>query len=273
MNIGFMQGRLSPMIDNKIQAFPWESWEDEFYLATQIDLYLMEWTLDQENLYKNPLMTSDGQKKIKDLCGFHKIKIPSLTGDCFMQAPFWKAKGDLKEKLEADFLNITNSASKIGIEQIIVPLVDNGSIENKTQEDIIVKFFESKYSFLLDLNIKVLFESDMKPKDLKKFIERFNSKLIGINYDIGNSAALGFSPDDEFYEYGTSIKNVHVKDRLYNGSTVPLGKGNANFLSVFKNLAFCQYKGNYILQTARATDGNHSQTLQVFTEKVKSWLN
>ena len=27
--IGFMQGRLSPQVDGKIQAFPWVHWRDE----------------------------------------------------------------------------------------------------------------------------------------------------------------------------------------------------------------------------------------------------
>ena len=32
-NIGFMQGRLSNLIDNKIQSFPWNNWENEFKIA------------------------------------------------------------------------------------------------------------------------------------------------------------------------------------------------------------------------------------------------
>ena len=91
-NIGFIQGRLSPIVDNKIQAFPWDHWEDEFSIANQLGLKLMEWTLDYEKLYKNPLLTNEGQKTIQGLTKKYNIKIPSLTGDCFMQKPFLKAK-------------------------------------------------------------------------------------------------------------------------------------------------------------------------------------
>ena len=31
--IGFMQGRLSSKVNGKIQAFPWESWKEEFEIA------------------------------------------------------------------------------------------------------------------------------------------------------------------------------------------------------------------------------------------------
>ena len=53
-NIGFMQGRLSPVIDGKIQSFPWETWQSEIKIAKNIGFNMMEWTLDQHNLYENP---------------------------------------------------------------------------------------------------------------------------------------------------------------------------------------------------------------------------
>ena len=62
--IGFMQGRLSPLVNGRIQTFPWENWKDEFPLAQQINIHLMEWTLDQERLYENPLLTETGQAEI-----------------------------------------------------------------------------------------------------------------------------------------------------------------------------------------------------------------
>ena len=35
--IGFMQGRLSPLVDGKIQAFPWDCWSEEFSVANEND--------------------------------------------------------------------------------------------------------------------------------------------------------------------------------------------------------------------------------------------
>ena len=42
-NIGFMQGRLSPMDDGKIQSFPWKYWQNEFALASKYNFDLIEW--------------------------------------------------------------------------------------------------------------------------------------------------------------------------------------------------------------------------------------
>ena len=271
--IGFMQGRLSPMINGRIQAFPWTHWKDEFPVAEQVGIHLMEWTLDQDRLYENPLLTEIGQAEIRGLCQRHNLSIPSLTGDCFMQAPLWKASGNMRASLERDFHEIAKSCAAVGISMIVIPLVDNGRLENTEQEDTLVAFLESQSAFLASHDLKVVFESDFAPVELARFISRLDTALFGINYDIGNSAALGFNPADEIAAYGANIVNVHVKDRVLGGTTVPLGTGNADFEIVFELLEKIKYLGNYILQTARSATGMHLEELLLNKTKLTKWLS
>ena len=270
--IGFMQGRLSPLINGRIQAFPWKSWKDEFPIAQRINFRLMEWTLDQERLFENPLMTQDGQAAIRALCKDHELNIPSLTGDCFMHAPLWKAKGDRRITLERDFVEIVKGCAEIGITMLVLPLVDNGRLENAEQEDDLVHFLESRADFLEAKCIKVVFESEYEPQELSRFIARLSPAIFGINYDIGNSAALGLNPKEEFAAYGQRVMNVHVKDRILGGTTVPLSAGSANFDAVFASLAQINYQGNFILQTARAADGNHARALSKYRDMTSNWV-
>jgi len=271
--IGFMQGRLSPLIDGKIQAFPWDHWRQEFSISSGLDIRLMEWTLDQDRLYENPLMTQEGRSEIHALCDCYGIKIPSLTGDCFMQAPFWKASGAARRELEKDFLAIAKSCHVVGITILIVPLVDNGRLESIFQENELIMFLELHEKFFLLHKIKIVFESDYSPIELARFIKRLNPAIFGINYDIGNSAALGFDPKEELAKYGERVINVHIKDRMLGGTTVPLGLGNANFEVVFSELSRLNYPGNFILQTARDIGGEHACALSMYRNQAISWLN
>lgn len=270
--IGFMQGRLCERVDGKIQAFPWRDWESEFPAAASIDLRLMEWTLDQERLHENPLMTTEGQEKIRTLCQHHDLVIPSLTGDCFMQAPFWKVDGQTRTDLQADFLAIGRACSAVGIRMMVVPLVDNGHLDTAEQEDVLVDFLVAQQPFLAEHQLQVIFESDFTPPELARFIARLPVERFGINYDIGNSAALGFNPTEEFATYGLRVVNVHVKDRVLGGTTVPLNCGSADFNAVFAALAQQKYQGNFILQTARAAKGNHSEVLISYRDMTLQWM-
>jgi L-ribulose-5-phosphate 3-epimerase len=271
-NLGFMQGRLSPLVEGRIQAFPWDCWQQEFATARSLGLDLMEWTLDQDRLYQNPLLTAAGQQEIRRLCHTHGISIPSLTGDCFMQAPFWKTSGQARAVLEADFLAIARACAEVGIEMIVVPLVDNGSLESLEQEDALIAFLLAQADLFRGLGQRIVFESDFVPIELARFIGRLPEDTFGVNYDIGNSAALGYQPREEFSAYASRILNVHIKDRVLGGTTVPLGSGNANFPAVFRLLRNASYQGHLIMQTARAGDNDHAGALRRYMGQIESWL-
>ena len=64
LEIGFMQGRLVDQVNGKIQAFPKDNWEQEIEIAYENKFSLMEWTLDQDDLYENPLMNKKVKKKL-----------------------------------------------------------------------------------------------------------------------------------------------------------------------------------------------------------------
>jgi L-ribulose-5-phosphate 3-epimerase len=164
------------------------------------------------------------------------------------------------------------ACSQVGIEMVIVPLVDNGRLDTAEQENALVDFLISQAEYFKSRGVRIVFESDFAPEELARFISRLPAGTFGINYDIGNSAALGYSVLEEFAAYGERIVNVHVKDRVLGGTTVPLGTGHAKFESVFAELARQRYTGKFILQTARATDDSHAQTLCRYRDMTLTWM-
>jgi L-ribulose-5-phosphate 3-epimerase len=270
--IGFMQGRLSALVDGKIQAFPSAEWREEFPRANALGLSRMEWTIDQDRLRENPLTTEAGRSEISRLARDNAIQIPSLTGDCFMQAPFWKAAGQALEALVADLDLVLTSSAALGIEFVVIPLVDNGKIETPEQTDVLLSTLLERSAALSKQNLKIVFESDLPPSELARFIAKFPGDVFGINYDIGNSAALGFDCAEESSAYAPRILNVHVKDRVRGGTTVPLGTGAAELAKAIRLIERSGYSGQYILQTARAADGDHAGALARYRDMTMRWI-
>ena len=264
MNIGFMQGRLSPIFKKKIQSFPWNYWRKEIFIAKKNNLNLIEWTLDYPRLFNNPLISSQEQKKTLIFLKKNKIFVNSVTCDFFMQKPFFLIKN--KKKYELNINNLFKVIKKLinaKIKFIVIPLVDKSSIKNTYQEKLVIREFNKIIKNLNTNNFKtkILFEIDYSPFKLKKFMKRFSSNFFGINYDSGNSASLNYNIDEEFNCYGDKILNIHIKDRIKYGKTIKLGHGNVNFCKLKKNLKKIHYKGNLILQTARNIYGKHLNEL------------
>jgi L-ribulose-5-phosphate 3-epimerase len=271
-DIGFMQGRLSPQVNGMIQAFPWDDWQQEFPQAQTLGIGLMEWTLDRARLDENPLMTEAGRRRIAELSAKHGVRVGSLTGDIFMQAPFWRVTGEERQLRLREFDRVADACAAAGIRFIVVPLVDNGAMHSPAEEDLVVAELSARADWLASRNLAVVFECDYLPADLARFIARLPAPVFGINYDIGNSAALDYDCDEEFAAYGGRILNVHIKDRLKGGTTVPLGTGNARLAHALGSLVRRGYAGSYILQTARAADGDHAGALRRYRDLALGWL-
>jgi L-ribulose-5-phosphate 3-epimerase len=270
-SIGIMQGRLSPPVNGKIQAFPVAHWREEFPAAKQLGLHCMEWTLDHHNLVENPLMTEAGRREICSLCDAYGIAIPSLTGDCFMQAPFWKeAGGAARKRLVAEFDAIVSVCAASGIGIIVVPLVDQGRLENDEQATSLFATLAERKERLHQAGLRIAFEIDFSPAQLAAWIKTYPPDVFGINYDTGNSASLGYNPKEEIEAYGSWITNVHIKDRLLGGTTVPLGTGHADIPLMLRLLKQTGYSGGFVLQAARGADD--VAIARHYKEQLTAWL-
>jgi len=267
--IGFIQGRLSKVENNRIQIFPVRNWKIEFQVASLNDMKKIEWTVDSETISENPLFNPEKHTEILELMNHYSIQVPSVTCDYFMENPPWQeSQGDLEDVLT----KIMNGMHLLNSTKLIIPLVDNSSLLNSNYKTIVINFFEKIHSKIVQNNIQICFESDFSPHELANFIKKFPRDNYGINYDIGNSASLGYLPIEEFEFYGSRIINVHIKDRLLHGKSVPLGEGTADFESVFRCLKSTNYNGNYILQTARDAQGNHLSALLKYRSMVINWI-
>ena len=265
-----MQGRLSPIIGKKIQFFPRAHWISEFKKINKIKIKNLEWTLDYKNIYNNPLFSEKKNKDIINLKKKNHINIESLTGDCFMHKPFWKKK---YKKYNYILTDVLNACKKVSIKKIVIPLVDKGHIETNSELKNLINIC-NKHEYILKKNNQViLFEVDFPPRKVLKFIKKLNQKYFGINYDIGNSASQNYNSFHEIKMYGKYIKNVHIKDRIKFGKTVRLGYGNANFDCVFNLLKKINYKGKFILQTARSPNNKHIDEIKINLKFLSKWFN
>ena len=105
---------------------------------------------------------------------------------------------------------------------------------------------------LLGSGKRIAIECEFEIPLIADILEALDPRVFGINFDMGNSAAMGHSASEEIEACGNRIFNVHIKDRSFNGKTVPLGSGSVNFKEVADGLSKIGYNGNMILQGARS---------------------
>jgi len=270
-DIGVMQGRLLPKYQGRYQAHPVNFWQKEFQLAKKMNLNCIEFILDFNDAEINPLLKDGGVDEINMVTRESGVKVKTICADYFMEAPFQSEDFEVADKSQIIMAQLLRSAAKLGVTDIVIPCVDKASLNFKDSSGRFVERFSSIVKIAEKLKINLSLETDLAPQPFIELLTQFKSERVTVNYDIGNSAALGYNPIEELNAYGSMITDIHIKDRLLDGGPVVLGDGNANFTTFFKKLKEFNYKGPFIMQAYRDEDG-----IKIFKNQldwIKPFLN
>ena len=253
--LGVMQGRLVPKYQGRYQAFPIGMWQDEFKVAKECGLNLIEFILDFNDAEENPLLKSGGVDDINSVSKDTGVTVRTICADYFMEAPLHSNDDEVTAKSFKVLERLLETAEALKITDIVIPCVDQSSLKSK---EAVVRFVDQIVKIIPRIerqNINLSLETDLPPKSFVELLDRLNSKNITVNYDIGNSAALGFDSDEELAAYGDKITDIHIKDRVLDGGPVTLGECNANFSKFFTKLKEFNYQGPFIMQAYRDDEG------------------
>ena len=245
--ISIMQGRLLPRYKNKYQAFPVGYWQAEFHIAKELGFSGIEWIVDYNGWDQNPLLNSVGTQEIKLLSNSTGVCVLSVCADCFMEASFHSHHQSDSEKI---LRKLIDQAGLLGIRDIVIPCVDQSSLKSESDKKQLIHSISTVLKSTQS-SIKINLETDLNPRDFKQLLSQFDVPIY-VNYDTGNSASLGYNPEEEFSVYGHLISDLHIKDRLLNGGSVPLGSGDVQFDVIFQLLKEYSFSGTMVMQTARS---------------------
>jgi hexulose-6-phosphate isomerase len=251
--IGIMQGRLSPRIDGKIQAYPANTWQKEFEIAKEIGYSGIEWIVEKP-LAINAMMSKSGMTEIKEIISKTGVKIDYVCADIFMQQPLVRMSQEIKEENKEILQDILINAKEVGAICVEIPFVDASSIKSESEINELISCMQEAFELSKEIGMQISLETDLNPTSFKELLERINLNHVRANYDIGNSASLGFDPVEEIDAIGSRILNVHIKDRKLGGTTVPLGTGDADIRLSLSRLSEINYLGGITIQAARGTD-------------------
>ena len=265
-NFGIMQGRLMPKYQGRYQAHPFGYWEKEFPIASKLGLDSIEFILDFNNAEENPLLAPGGIETIQQVERSSGVKVRSICADYFMEAPIHCDDTIIVDKSINVLERLIRNASLLNVRDIVIPCVDRSSLKNTKNKKNFINNIKKVISIAEKKNINICLETDLEPIPFVDLINLIGSKNITVNYDIGNSASLGYDPVKEFKAYGDKISDLHIKDRLLGGGPVPLGEGCADIPKIFELLLKNDYQGIIIFQTYRDDEG-----IEIFKDQL-NWF-
>lgn len=261
-----MQGRLLPKFQGRYQAHPGGYWQDEFPRAAELGLDCIEFILDLNDAEENPLLASGGVDQILAATEKSGVRVQTVCADYLMEAPLHHSDPDVASKSADVIRRLIIQGERLGLTDIVIPCVDQSSLKSASEQDR----FVAQLTLCLDdaerANMNFSLETDLAPEPFAELLARFDSPRVTVNYDTGNSAALGFDPVQELQCYGERISDIHIKDRKRGAGSVVVGTGDADLDRFFAALEPLEYTGPFIMQVYRDDDG-----VRVFAEQL-AWM-
>lgn len=260
LSIGMVQGRLTPSKGRGIQFFPNQEgeWEREFALAAKLGVHHVQWAFEKND---NPLLLPATQEKVR--------AVVAQTG-----VPLWHmdmqllTSVDISSFNEAWMQDVCEALAAVNGQTVEIPLMEASSLLDVPMREQRVAALKQFMHAATAAGISVAVETDLPPKEYKILLEQ--CPTLGVVYDAGNSAGMGYEIDEEFAVYGTMLSNVHLKDKKKGGTTVPLGTGDADFKRLFQLLRKVPYTGPVTLQAAPGEDGKEAETIQHYIDFISS---
>ncbi len=254
-----MQGRLSQKENLPLQSFPHE-WEQEFSRARDVGFMKIEWLVDKEMFYENPLFSGFGRSKIIEIKKRNKIDIETLCAHFLINGKI------LSNNFESDstrkfFLETVKLAPIIGIKYLSIPLIGDMSLNKK---EVFIEMKNLLKEIEGELKLEILIESDLGSYKILDFIESIGSSKIGILYDTGNATKNKLLFNKEFSLLKEFIKEIHIKDfDIKAKKSVRLGCGDTDFKEIFKTIKKYHWKGPIVFETPILKDWSKEASLNL----------
>lgn len=259
--IGTMQGRLLPRYEGRFQAFPAGLWRDEFTKAQEAGLYCIEWIYEEPHEYDNPLRTDDGLAQMKAAVAETGVQVRSICADYYMTRPLITDAGGVDKATAGHLRWLMTRAKALGVTYIVLPFVDASSLKTEVARQKLIELLKCLGPEAQALGVELHLETDFPPSIFSAILSTIDHPNVRWNYDIGNSASLGFTANDEFDAQGKYLGSVHIKDRVRGGGTVPLGTGSAELNVSLKRILETGFDRWFILQVARDKEGDETTWL------------
>jgi len=264
MKLGIVQGRLIQSPQGKLQWFPQEDWQAEFYIAASLGLENIELIAERIHNENNPIWSEKGVEKLLALSKRTGVKIHTLCNDHIIDYSLI----DIPEVLKQN-LTLINRGKVLKCNKYVLPFFENSELNMENYKSYIqpLTIIADKCR---EAGMIVCIETILDAKDLIFVMEKINNSNIKAVFDTGNRVAFGHNLHDDIVLLGDRIEHVHIKDKNKENENVVLGTGLVNFSSVFEALKKINFQKSYTFETNR---GNNAIRTAGYNKEVAKYFH
>jgi sugar phosphate isomerase/epimerase len=246
--IGVMQGRLSPRPEHRLQAFPHQTWPEEFAQAKRVGFSYLEWIYEADRAQENPIASRAGRAAIRACASASELPVGSVCADYFMIHRLAGGTADERAEHARVLSELVRWTRELGATRILLPLLETSALDTPEQVREATVSIQSVCPTLEAYDVTLGLEMEIPGEAYAALIRGIGHSHVRAYYDTGNSTAQGLDIQTDILPLLPVLEAVHLKDRAAFGSSQPFGRGAANFGGFFGVLEEAGYTGDFLCQ-------------------------
>lgn len=248
MNLGIVQGRLIQSPPGKLQWFPQDDWQAEFYIAASLGLENIELIAERTHNENNPIWTEEGVTQLLALSKRTGVNIHTLCNDHIVDFSLIDDPAVLVQNLE-----LIERGKILGCNKFLLPFFERSELNMENYNRYIepLNIIAEKCS---DAGMIMCIETILNATDLIFVMDKLKNNNIKAVFDTGNRVAFGHNLHDDIVLLGDRIEHVHIKDKNRENENVVLGTGLVDFSRVFDALKKINFSRSYTFETNRGNN-------------------
>lgn len=252
--VGIIQGRLSPPSLKRLQAFPWESWEQEFERARTCGFEGIEWLFEAEGFSQNPIWSDTGIEGIQTQIARTGVPVCSCCADFFLEHPFVRVSESEAASSAAVLERLIEQAAAVGVGTVLLPVLEVAELRTPGEKAQLLRYLRAPLDLAAEHGVRVGLETELPAGEYADLVGDAGHPALGAYFDTGNATARGYDMAADIRILAPFLCGIHVKDRKTNGPSVALGEGDADFRAFFAAVRTSRYAGPVVLQTIFGRD-------------------
>ncbi len=129
-----MQGRLSQAPEGRPQAFPWNTWREEFTRARALGFDAIEWLVTVEHFDENPIWTASGVEQIRAHVTASGVCVRSVCADMFISQSFTRTSEAERLSRVKALEHLIIQCASLDVSVLLVPVLERAEL--RTDEDV-----------------------------------------------------------------------------------------------------------------------------------------
>ncbi len=246
--VGVMQGRLSARPEHRLQAFPHQSWPEEFAHAKRLGFSYLEWIYEAERARENPIASSAGRAAIRACSAESGLPVGSVCGDYFMIHRLSGGTESERRENAAALAELVRWTRELGATRILLPLLETSAVDTPELKRQVSESIRWVCPALEAYDVVLGLEMEIPGQEYAALISGIGHDHVRAYYDTGNSTAQGLDIATDVLPLLPFLEAVHLKDRVRFGTSRPFGQGDANFTGFFSVLSRSGYAGDFLTQ-------------------------